>query len=205
MSNSAIILSGGRSNRFGGVHKPAVELGGITVISRLLSTVRAVDPLAEVWVTGPTDGLSESEIESVHSIREEPAFAGPLAAIAAACSALHADAVGDEADGATLVLAGDMPLVTAGHLGELIEACRRTGGPAAGSDERGRTQFLCAVWPTRLLFARLEAIGDPANGAVKWLFDEGEPTLVDVDPGVVADFDTVEDLDRIRARINKDG
>ncbi|MGO1449135.1 MAG: NTP transferase domain-containing protein, partial [Brevibacterium aurantiacum] len=33
MSIRAIILSGGRSNRFGGVHKPAVELGGTTVIS----------------------------------------------------------------------------------------------------------------------------------------------------------------------------
>ncbi|GAA1549752.1 molybdenum cofactor guanylyltransferase [Brevibacterium picturae] len=205
MTIRAIILSGGRSNRFGGVHKPAVELGGATVISRILSTVHTVAPLAEVWVAGPTDGLSEAETESVHTVREEPAFAGPLAGIAAACAAVRTreSATGsDEPEGVTLVLAGDMPLITADHLGELIAACRRTGAPATGTDERGKTQFLCTAWPTALLLARLESIGDPVNGAVKLLFAGLEPTLVDVDPGIVADFDTAADLDRIHARID---
>ncbi|MDN6380150.1 MAG: NTP transferase domain-containing protein, partial [Brevibacterium aurantiacum] len=167
MSIRAIILSGGRSNRFGGVHKPAVELGGTTVISRILGTVRTVDPLAEVWVAGPTDGLSQAETESVHAIREEPVFAGPLAGIAAACSAVRASesaaGAGESAD-VTLVLAGDMPLITAGHLGELMAACRRAGLPATGTDDRGKTQFLCAAWPTALLLARVESIPDPVDG-----------------------------------------
>ncbi|HCG56143.1 MULTISPECIES: NTP transferase domain-containing protein [Brevibacterium] len=210
MSITAIILSGGRSNRFGGVHKPAVELGGITVISRILRTVRTVDPDAEVWVAGPGDGLSATEQESVHSVREEPAFAGPLAGIAAASAAARAH---DDASYAlesatsadvTLVLAADMPLITADHLGDLIEACRRTGFPAAGTDDRGKTQFLCAAWPTGLLISRLDAIGDPTNGAVKWLFSGLDPTLVDVDPGIVADFDTAAAFDRIRTRIDND-
>ena len=212
MTIRAIILSGGRSNRFGGVHKPAVELGGATVISRTLGAVRAVDPLAEVWVAGPREGLSEAETESVHTIREEPAFAGPLAGIAAACSAIRTgagatgageSAADDGPVGVTLVLAGDMPLITAGHLGELIEACRRTGAPASGTDERSKTQFLCTAWPTALLFERLEAIGDPINGAVRLLFAGLEPTLVDVDPSIVADFDTTADLERIHARFDE--
>ncbi|MBM6589578.1 MULTISPECIES: molybdenum cofactor guanylyltransferase [Brevibacterium] len=205
MSIRAIILSGGRSNRFGGVHKPAVELGGVTVISRILGTVRTVDPLAEVWVAGPTDGLSQAETESVHAIREEPVFAGPLAGIAAACSAVRASesatGAGESAD-VTLVLAGDMPLITAGHLGELMAACRRAGLPATGTDDRGKTQFLCAAWPTALLLARVESIPDPVDGAVRLLFAGLEPTLVDVEPSVVADFDTAADLERIHARFD---
>lgn len=203
MSIRAIILSGGRSNRFGGVHKPAVELGGATVISRILSAVRTAAPAAEVWVAGPWDGLSETEQESVHSVVEEPAFAGPLAGIAAVCAAVRDESPAASAS-VTLVLAGDMPLITADHLGDLIEACRRTGAPAAGTDDRGKTQFLCAAWPTHLLHSRLDAIGDPTNGAVKWLFSGLNLTLVDVEPGVVADFDTVADFDRIRTLSDKD-
>lgn len=210
MTIRAIILSGGRSNRFGGVHKPAVELGGVTVISRILGAVRMNDPDAEVWVAGSSEGLSATEQESAHSVREEPAFAGPLAGIAAACTAARAHddasyalAPATSAD-VTLVLAGDMPLITAGHLGDLIDACRRTGSPAAGADDRGKTQFLCAAWPTQLLHSRLDEIGDPRNGAVKWLFTGLEPTLVDVEPGIVADFDTAEDLNRIQNQIDAD-
>ncbi|GAA1862447.1 molybdenum cofactor guanylyltransferase [Brevibacterium marinum] len=203
MTIRAIILSGGRSSRFGGIHKPAVELDGVTVISRILGTVRRLDPDAEVWVAGPSDGLSATETDSVHSVREEPAFTGPLAAIAAACSAFPAVDAG-EAEAVTLVLAGDMPLITADHLGDLIDACARTGAPASGADDRGKTQFLCTAWPSRLLLARLDAIEDPTNGAVKWLFSGLAPTLVDVDPSVVADFDTAADLDRIHFQLGRD-
>ncbi|AZL10656.1 MAG: molybdenum cofactor guanylyltransferase [Brevibacterium aurantiacum] len=202
MSIRAIILSGGRSNRFGGVHKPAVELGGTTVISRIFGAVCTADPDAEVWVAGPCDGLTAREQESVHSVVEEPAFAGPLAGIAAVCAAFR-DASSAASAGVTLALAGDMPLITAGHLGDLIEACQRTGTPATGTDDRGKTQFLCAAWPTELLLSRLDDIGDPTNGAVKWLFSGLELSLVDVEPGVVADFDTAEDLDRIHTRIDE--
>ena len=42
MSITVMILSGGRSRRFGGVHKPGVSLGGQTVISRILGTVHNI-------------------------------------------------------------------------------------------------------------------------------------------------------------------
>ena len=79
MSIRAIILSGGRSNRFGGVHKPAVELGGTTVISRILGTVRTARPPRR-GVGGRTDVMGCTARE--HGIRafrfvEEPVFAGP--------------------------------------------------------------------------------------------------------------------------------
>lgn len=233
MALRVIILSGGRSSRFGGVHKPGVDLGGRTVISRILTAVRELDPAAEVWVAGPVDGLSRAEADTVRSVREDPEFAGPLAGIAAACAAIvdsdgtagtdgatdgaaGADASpvgaassavtgspGPEAGDTTVVIAGDMPNVTASHLGDLVEMSTRHGAPVAGSDDRGRAQFLCAAWPTRLLRARLEGLGDPRDRAVKLLFADGEPILVAVDPDVVVDFDTAEELARIRARLSR--
>src|SRR5699024_2499563 len=127
MSITVMILSGGRSRRFGGVHKPGVSLGGQTVISRILGTVRAAVPDAKVWVAGTLEGLTAAEAESVGNVREEPEFSGPLAGIDAAAQAMGESEV-------TLILAGDMPLVPAVHLRELIAACRASGLPAAGAD-----------------------------------------------------------------------
>jgi molybdopterin-guanine dinucleotide biosynthesis protein A len=238
MTVNAIILTGGRSRRFDGVHKPGVAVGGRSTISRILASIRGLDDGADigadgsyvrgagagagagvgvgVWVAGPLDGLSETEREDVCEVREEPAFAGPLAGIAAAVAAIQQDAspmppadatlippagwVAPPAD-VTLILAGDMPMITTSHLGELIRTCRATGGPATGTDDRGKTQFLCAAWPTGLLRARLHDIGDPTDGAVKLLFSGLDPAVVDVDPNVVSDFDTAAELDEIRSRL----
>lgn len=208
MTVNAIILTGGRSRRFDGVHKPGVEVDGRSTISRIFQSVRGAAADAEVWVAGPADGLTEAEQKGVRVVREEPEFAGPLAGVAAAVAAMPTEAdfsaerefPADTAD-VTLVLAGDMPLITAGHLGELISACRATGRPATGTDDRGKTQFLCAAWPTRLLRARLAEIGDPTDGPVKLLFAGLEPVAVAVDPEVVSDFDTAAELEAIRARL----
>ena len=199
MSLRAIILTGGRSSRFAGVHKPGVELAGRTVLSRILATVRGADPLAEVVVAGRADGLDAEEAETVAIVRERPEFAGPLAGIAVA----DASSAAERAD-ITLVIAGDMPMVTANHIADLIEECARTGRPVTGTDDRGKAQFLCAAWPSRLLRSRLKEIGDPTDKAVKLLFAEGEPIVVGGDPGVVLDLDTADALARVRSRFDGD-
>src|SRR5699024_240251 len=198
MSITVMILSGGRSRRFGGVHKPGVSLGGQTVISRILSTVRAAVPDAEVWVAGTLEGLSPAEAESVGNVREEPEFSGPLAGIDAAAQAMGESEV-------TVIMAGDMPLVPAAHLRQLIAACRASGLPAAGADDRGKLQFLCAAWPTALLRRRLAEVGRTRDRAVKLLFDGLEVAPVDVDPSTIVDFDTHEEYERIRGKFESSG
>lgn len=215
MQVSAVILTGGRSRRFGGTHKPGVDLDGRVVISRILAAVREAEPSAGVWIAGPLDGLTEAEAARVVSVCEEPKFSGPLAGIAAAVHAIEAAAAnalepvrdgsgaGPGADGVTLLIAGDMPLVTPAHLRELIRACRDAGRPAVGFDDRDSMQFLCAAWPTRLLVARLAEIGDPADKAVKLLYRDLDTVRVDVEPGQLLDFDTPEEFDRVRTRLEE--
>ncbi|WP_152346994.1 molybdenum cofactor guanylyltransferase [Brevibacterium sp. CFH 10365] len=194
MSITVMILSGGRSRRFGGVHKPGVRLGGQTVISRILGTVRQAVPEAEVWVAGTTVGLTDAEADSVGSVREEPEFSGPLAGIEAAARTMGDSEV-------TVILAGDMPLVRPDHLRALIAASRESGLPAAGVDDRGKLQFLCAAWPTALLRRRLADIGQTQDRAVKLLFSGLEVAPVDVDPAEIVDFDTPEEYERVAVRV----
>lgn len=213
MQVSAVILTGGRSRRFGGTHKPGVDLDGRVVISRILAAVRDAEPSAGVWIAGPLDGLTEAEAAGVEAVREEPKFSGPLAGIAAAVHAIEtatANAIESVHEGpgavpgageVTLLIAGDMPLVTPAHLRDLIRAGRDAGVPAVGFDDRGSMQFLCAAWPTRLLLARLAEIGDPADKAVKLLYRDLDTVRVDADPGQLLDFDTPEELDRVRSRL----
>src|SRR5699024_2667492 len=113
------------------------------------------------------EGLTAAEAESVGNVREEPEFSGPLAGIDAAAQAMGESEV-------TLILAGDMPLVPAVHLRELIAACRASGLPAAGADDRGKLQLL---------------------------FDGLEVAPVDVDPSTIVDFDTREEYERIRGKL----
>src|SRR5699024_6764613 len=62
-------------------------------------------------------------------------------------------------------------------------------------------QFLCAAWPTALLRRRLAEIGRTQDRAVKLLLDGLEVAPVDVDPSTVVDFDTREEYERIRGKL----
>lgn len=202
MTTTVIILSGGRSSRFGGSHKPAVELEGRSVLSRILGAVRAAASNSQVWIAGTAEGLTEDEVAQVHTVVEEPRFAGPLAGIAAASDAAAHSAASDAADEVTLVLAGDMPLVSAALLSTLIETCRGGSRPVSSLDGRGKTQFLCTAWPTALLRRRLADAAPVADRPVKLLFAGIDPRLLATDPQQLLDFDTAEDLARIRQRFS---
>lgn len=209
MVNTVIVLSGGRSRRFGGVHKPGVLLGEQSVISRIIATVRSAVPEAGIWLAGSAEGLSQAEQASVHTVREEPIFSGPLAGIAAGAHAISqwdeqtpgAQEASDDAPDVTLILAGDMPLVSPDHLRSLVTSCREKRRPVAGVDDRGKLQFLCSAWPTGLLRSRLTDIGDTRDKAVKLLFRGVDVDSVEVDAATIVDFDTPEEFERISAEV----
>lgn len=102
MEFDALILAGGRSSRLGGVPKSQLMYDGATLLSRSLSA--AAGARATV-VVGPDPGELPA---GVLTCREEPAFTGPAAAIAAGMAALER-ARGPLRAAMTLILACDMP------------------------------------------------------------------------------------------------
>lgn len=184
MTTLAIVLTGGRSTRMGGRHKPALLVGGASIADRVIAAVRAADPAAEVVVAGSAAGVTCE----VTTVREDPPFAGPLAGVKAALAATAPDP-----SRVVLLLAGDMPFLDAGFLRDLIGRA-----PAVARDDDGRTQFLCAAWDERALRTRLADLGDVANAPMKRLYAGADLAPLSAPPGTMRDVDSPEDLNAAR-------
>lgn len=141
MSYDAVILAGGRSLRLGGQPKARLEIGGRSLLELTLDAVR--DAAAIVVVGEPDLGRT-----GVLTVREDPPFAGPAAAIAVGLDALP------PASDIVIVLACDMPAI--GFVVPILVAgIEAVGGPdTAGAEpvdgllalDGDRAQFLASVF-----------------------------------------------------------
>ena len=143
----AIVLAGGAGRRMDGVSKSGLEVGGTSLLGRV---VRALVDARRVIVVGPRVGTASVDVWA----REDPPGGGPVAGLAAAVSEVHAPFVA--------VVAGDLPFLTPAAMSQL----RSAADPltvAIALDDRGRDQFLLALWPAGMLRRALASAG-PAHG-----------------------------------------
>lgn len=146
---AAVVLAGGAGRRLGGVVKPALRLGGRSLIDRVIAAVSDARP---VVVVGPTE-LSTELPAGVLLTREEPPGGGPVAASAAGIALLPPEAT------YVALLAADLPFLTAGAVTALRLAATDQGvDGAVFVDEAGRRQSLCGVWRVAALTSRLAAM-----------------------------------------------
>ena len=195
MEFDAVILSGGRSSRLGGVPKSGLVHDGATLLEHAL---RAAHGAAAVAVVGPDPGTLP---EGVLTCREDPPFAGPAAAIAAGLDALERHRRGEPrprtAAPFTLVLACDMPRAGAA-VQALLEA---TGGDPPGDglmavSADGRRQPLVGLYGTAALLrciTEAEQRGTLENASVFTLLARLEVREVSVPGGSTDDVDTWDD------------
>ncbi|MGY0230401.1 molybdenum cofactor guanylyltransferase [Longispora urticae] len=146
---AAVILAGGSARRLGGRDKPAVTVGGTSLLDRVTA---ACAHATRVVVVGPEQQ------------------GGPVAALAAGLRALgvagpgpaephSADPLVGPGVGAVALLAADLPLLTTGALDALAGALPDHDG-ALYVDGDGRRQLLCGLWRVGALRDRL-ATADP--------------------------------------------
>jgi molybdopterin-guanine dinucleotide biosynthesis protein A len=124
----------------GGADKPALPVGGQSMLTRVLAAVHDADPQVVVGRVPPDLPVH------VFSTREDPPGGGPVAATAAGLSLVP------EGISMVALLAADLPLLT----GEAIDVLRLTveSAPMQGAvyrDAEGRRQLLCGVWRTAAL------------------------------------------------------
>ncbi|MDP9318010.1 MAG: molybdenum cofactor guanylyltransferase [Actinomycetota bacterium] len=188
----AIVLAGGASRRLGGVDKASLEVGGRTLIERVL---RALVEADQVVVVGPDRNLPRG----VLGTSERPRGGGPVAGLAAGLELVEAPLVA--------VLACDLPFVTVATLRGLVSelaadrAGRRDGAMLV--DGSGQRQPLTAVYRTARLRAALESLVQMSDTPMR---DVLQPlTMLDVEApsGQAWDCDTWADVDRARKRLDE--
>ena len=144
-SYGAIILAGGGATRLGGVRKPTLMVGGMTMLDRVSLALRDADPAI---VVGPP-GLPVPS--GVLHIQEDPPGGGPVAAIGAAFGQ-----TGIGGTGIAAIMAGDLPLLTAAAVTDLrlaidapsLAVTATDPGPDVSSAGRPRPRRLKAERPS---------------------------------------------------------
>lgn len=186
----AVVLAGGRASRMGGVAKPALEVHGESLLARTVAALRA-EGVERIVVAGP----HVADVEHVQWVREDPAYGGPVAGLAAALA--HVDAPW------TLVLAGDL-VHPARVVAALAEAPRAPDG-AHLVDADGRAQWLAGVYRTAAVRSRMRELGaDVRDASMRAVLAGLDLAAVDAPRGATDDVDTWENLDAARRRVPND-
>jgi molybdopterin-guanine dinucleotide biosynthesis protein A len=199
---AAVVLAGGAARRGGGATKPALQVGGRALLSRVLDAAGHARPRI---VVGPPD-LAALLPPDVTLTREDPPGGGPVAALAAGLSNLS----GPDPDSQVAVLAGDLPFLSTEAVDALRAAHSRehvavavdravTVDGAVLVDDADRPQWLAGVWRLGSLLDGLAVLGDPFGRAMRELVGGLRVIpirLTGLGPPPWFDCDTAEDLRR---------
>lgn len=135
----AVVLTGGGAARLGGADKASLEIGGRTLLERVLD---ALVDVPEVVVVGP-EAITN---RPVTFRREDPAGGGPSAALLAGLDGFV------RRPAKVVALAVDLPLLTPDTIRRLVDAAAGRDG-ALLVDDGERRQYLCAVYDAAMLAA----------------------------------------------------
>lgn len=130
----AVVLAGGSAERMGGSDKVALNIGGKSMLERVVAAAASAQT---VVVVGPHRSTSSPVVWC----REDPPGGGPAAAVAAALPLVTGDVVA--------LLAADQPLLTPTFVDQLVATVSDGGAVAVDAD--GRPQWLCSAWPLAAL------------------------------------------------------
>lgn len=174
----AVILAGGRGSRLGGRDKASIEVDGESLLRRAVDGARSAG-CREVVVVGPP----RAGWEEIVQVREEPAYGGPVAALAAALGRLRSEDV--------LLMAVD--LRNAAGVARRLASLPRPRTGVVLVDGSGADQWLASRWRTEVLRGSLT--GDHRDQALRRVLGAFEPDRVVVGDDLVRDIDTPADLE----------
>ncbi len=186
---AAIVLAGGSGRRLGGVDKPALRIGGRTLLDVALAAVAG----APTVVVGPVREVPDG----VLIVREDPPGGGPAAAVAAGLTGLPNNLPGDAP---VAVLAADLPAIDGATVGRLCASLTGQASTRDGAvlvDAQGRRQWLIGVWRLGPLVAAVRRRPDWHGGSLRELLGPLDPEPVPGHEAATADVDTPDDLRRL--------
>lgn len=183
----AIVIAGGGGRRLGGADKASITVGAHTLLDRALAAVSDAD---RTIVVGPDRDLPSAVIV----VSEQPAGGGPAAAVVAGLAEVMNPWV--------VVLACDMPFVTAAHVQRLKAAV--TTSPSAGVDgatyvdSDGHRQLLAAIYRAESLRRSARALDAVSGASMRALAECLTLVELEADSEMSLDCDTWDDVARSR-------
>lgn len=182
----AVVLAGGTAERLAGFDKASVEVAGLTLLERALDALIDIDEVVVVGHDVPTE-------RPVTFVREDPAQGGPAAGLLTGLRAFL------RAPDWVVVLAVDMPLVTAQTIRRITSAQHADGAMLVDPD--GRDQPLCAVYVRESLLRNAPAYGEEYGLPMRTLLEGLDLGRVAAEGDEAHDVDTFEDLRDIRQQM----
>ncbi len=181
-----VVLAGGAGRRLGGVDKAGLVVGGRPLLDRVLDAAAGV--AGRLVVVGPPRPVGVER--AVIFVQEDDPGGGPVPAVAAAL-----DATG----GASIVvlLAVDLPLLTAADLAQLVDTLARadrTVGAVAAADPSGRPNPLLAAYRADDLRSAVSSLGAGTGVRATRLLPP-QVLVVDLGPEATLNVNTQADLD----------
>lgn len=177
MSYDAVVLAGGAARRLGGADKAELRIGGQRLIDRVLGALEGAECIV---VVGPKRAVDAPVLWT----REDPAGAGPVAALAAGLELVQSPIV--------VVLAVDLPFVREETVARLVAAVG-DGDGALLVDGEGRDQMLAGAYRAAALRARIVALEEARGTSMRSLI-EGLALARVIDERAATDCDTWDDV-----------
>lgn len=180
---TAIVIAGGRSTRLG-QDKASTHLGDQTLLEQVVASVPSG---IRVIVVGDDPGNLPTDVTCV---REEPAFGGPVAALAAGIALTETPSA--------LMLAVDMP--HGAQLASTLLAGLDRNEAAVPVDTHGHWQQLVSAYRCDALRRALARLPSVDGASMRALLGHLDVAVVPIDDDeLLIDIDTPEDLARMRA------
>jgi len=189
----ALVLAGGLARRLDGADKPALEIGGVTLLDRVIT---ACAEARDIVCVGPR----RTTRRPVRWTREDPPGSGPVAALAAGLTLIRSPYA--------LVLAADLPFLDADLVHSLwTNAAGRDG--AVLTDREGRDQWLAACYRRSALTEAVDRLAAEHGGvtglSLKRLLAGFDLARVPDPAGQAFDCDTWEDVGHVRRLVDGGG
>lgn len=175
----AVVLAGGAARRMGGDDKLMLDVGGRSLLDRVLD---ALADATTVVCVGPVRPVRQRVVWC----REDPPGGGPAAAVAAGLAHVTAEVV--------VVAAADLPFLDAASVHRLVAATSGGGDGAIAVDGDGRPQWACSAWRAE----RLRTAGLRHDGSLRAAMQPLRWTPVVLATAQTLDCDTPEDLETAR-------
>lgn len=183
---NAIILTGGQGERLGGADKATLRIDGDHLVSRSLTAVTDAGVSHYVIVGDPSDSFDAP------TVREEPAFGGPAAAVAAGLQYLSSH---DGAGELVLVLAVDLvnPQSVVATLTAALPLSHDYDGIILRAPD-GYLQWLAALYRREYLDAAVAGLKTPSGTSMRRLISGADLLVIDAPQDTIADIDTWDDF-----------